>query len=181
MVCHLWISDNMLSRSQLHQVPGTQGHSLKRMVILRDTWKGKKLQLWAMNWYVTFHVVNQMFGHDIQPSVKDCVINHRMLTFWMPCRKWKSFQHKTVGEGKVCHIWCYPGIWLSTFVLWGIIAWSSADVNMPQCCLQCLLKEDSLSCPLNSSQKELVVVHDRDLCQVSGTGLFIYVFSYFHH
>lgn len=75
--------------------------------------------------YVTFHLINEMFWHDIcNLSVCHKSLDADILDWvsCMLCRKWNSFQHKTGGEGKVCHMWCYLSIWLSTFVLRGIIA-----------------------------------------------------------
>lgn len=80
---------------------------------------------------------------------KGRVINHGTLTFWFVTTRVRAgsathFGIKAEGKGEVFHTWCY----LSTYVLRGMITWCSADVNVPQCCLQHLLKEDGLSCPL---------------------------------
>ncbi len=104
---------------------------------------------WINMWHFILSI--KCLGMIYNLLVKDCVVNHRMpfadildLLSCMLCRKWNSFQHKTEGEEEVSHVWCYLSIWLSTFVLRGIITWCSADVNVPQCCLQRLLKEGRL-------------------------------------
>lgn len=107
-------------------------------------------------------------------SIKHFTMNHHPVTFWIcyqPCSIESAtffffFKQKTEEEAIACCKRCYLSIWLSAFVLCRIITQSRVDTNVPQCCLQRLLKEGSLTCLLNSPQRKLLAFRSRDLCQL---------------
>lgn len=122
---------------------------------------------------MTFNLVNEKFELNVQPLSR--AARHESsdsdildLLSGVLCRHRNSFYHKIEEQGKVCNKWCYLSIWLSTFVLCGIITRSSVDTNVPHCCLWRLLREDSLTCLLNRLGRKLLAFHSRDLCQQSG-------------
>lgn len=84
----------------------------------------------------------------------------------MLCRKCNFFFFLQKTEEEACCKRCYLRIWLSKFVLCRIITQSRVDTNVPQCRLQRLLKEGSLTCLLNSPQRKLLAFRSRDLCQL---------------
>lgn len=90
----------------------------------------------------------------------------------------KKKKKRDRGEEEKCGTRCYLNIWLSTFILRGIITWCSADVNVPQRRLQYLRREGGLSCPLNGTRRELGAVNGVDLCQLRATSKHSFIYSH---
>lgn len=122
---------------------------------------------------MTFNLVNEKFELNVQPLSK--AVWHESsdsdildLLSGMLCRHCSSFYHKIEEQGKVCNKWCYLIIWLSTFVLCGIITRFSFDTYVPHCCLWRLWREEGLTCLLTRLWRKLLPFHSRDMGELSG-------------